>query len=95
LRGRCFKTQDELDRFYNKEDTTEEPFTIDFVLETLTNDLIKREIATKEALDQMSRLDFAIFLLDTYLKYPLPAWSKAMIPYNYCALQKGLKGFTA
>jgi hypothetical protein len=34
----------------------------------------------------MPRLELALLLLDTFVKYPLPTLEKATIPFNYCVL---------
>ena len=42
---------------------------------------------------RMPRLDLAMLLLDTYVRYPWPAAS--WIPLNYCALPKVLPWLAA
>jgi hypothetical protein len=90
-RGRCFKNEFELDLYHKYKDDPSEIMSLDYILETLKNDMIKRGTSA-EALKTMSRLDLAVELLDTYVKYPLPSWETAIIPYNYCALPKLMSG---
>jgi hypothetical protein len=65
--------------------------SLETILETLSADMVKRGVS-KEALKTMTRLELAIQLLDTYVKYPLPSRETALIPYNYCAAPKLLSG---
>jgi len=37
---------------------------------------------------EISKLDLSVLLLKTYIKYPLPAETAALIPWNYCALPR-------
>lgn len=38
------------------------------------------------ALKAAARLDLAMLIMDTYIKYPLASQNEAVIPYNYCAI---------
>ena len=68
---------------------------LDDILETFSNDMIKNGKTTEEALKKMTRLDLALKLLDTYVKYPLPSKNTAIFPYNYCAIPRLLSGTSA
>jgi hypothetical protein len=82
-RGKCFKDQEEAERYHN----TEEDMTLDGILAELSSDLLSRGAVTEEELSEMARLDLALLIMDTYIKYPLP-YDEAIIPYNYCMASK-------
>ena len=56
------------------------------ILSVFTDDLIKKGKLQKDKINEISRLDLAFLIMDTYIKYPLPPKNYALIPYNYCAL---------
>lgn len=61
-----------------------ELMTLDYILDTLKADLIKRGKLQKN--QEISRLDLALLILDTYSQYPPPP--NSLIPINYCMLGK-------
>lgn len=83
-RARCFTSQDELKKYHSQ--TRDDMIPLETILNTFTNDLIKNKGFTEKQLIEMNRLDFAMLLIDQYLKYPLPPKQNALIPINYCAL---------
>ena len=46
-----------------------------------------------QAVQAMPRLDLGMLLLQTFIRYPKPALSRAWIPFNYCALPRLYPGF--
>jgi hypothetical protein len=82
-RARCFESEAERDRYYN-EANDEHAMQLEDILETLAEDLARRGryASAEEALND-DRLDFALTVVDEYIKYPLPY---GMLPYNYCAM---------
>lgn len=90
-RARCFENADAARRFNGTGGPEEELLTLDEILVKFTNDLHQRGVLTKtveEALDPSpeTRLELALNILDTYIKYPEP--TNPIIPYNYCALDR-------
>ena len=85
-RARCFKDAQQASDYFNLPET--DMITLDEVLKRLTDELIVRKILTPERLLAMSRLDLAMFLIDSYIVYPLPSRQMTWFPYNYCALSK-------
>lgn len=84
-RARCFASEAEVKHFNNLPEN--EVMKLDEILNKLANDLIARGKLDKSfKLEEADKLDFAIKLLDEYIKYPLSPY--AAIPYNYCALGK-------
>lgn len=82
-RARCFASQAEVARFH--EDRPEDQIGLENILGKLKDDLVKRgKLANRAAADAVPRLDLALLLMDSYIKYPLPPHS--VIPYNYCML---------
>jgi hypothetical protein len=90
-RARCFKDEEDVNKYKNYEDKIknknfEDVFELSYILDTFTNDLIKRNILTENNKNNISRLDLAFLIIDTYIQYPLPPAKFAQIPYNFCAL---------
>jgi len=85
-RARCFASEDERDHYHNLQPS--DKLSLTEVLRVLTDDLVQRGILTVNSAEQIDRLDLAILLMDTYVKYPLPSAAKAVIPLNYCALPR-------
>lgn len=86
-RARCFKTHDELRRFQNRKPEDARP--LEDILNVFLNDLKKRNrISLESTLEDITRLDLSLLILNEYIKYPLPAFESSWIPYNYCAVSK-------
>ncbi|CAJ1419107.1 unnamed protein product [Effrenium voratum] len=83
-RARCFASEAERQRFLKPD----EMLSLDAILDTLSGDLLARGVVSKKALESMDRLALALQLLRSYVKYPLPSWHTAWIPWNYCALPR-------
>jgi hypothetical protein len=83
-RARCFQSQAEKEKYHSQ--TSADMMPLDSLLNRFKNDLIKNKGFSEEHLNKLSPLDFAMLLMDKYLKYPLPPKSKTLVPYNYCAL---------
>jgi hypothetical protein len=88
-RARCFKDDDELKRYtetYNKPDDN---MTLDYILDVFRKDLISRNVVSVDASgldgfqDGNKRLELAMLIMDTYVKYPYPPKEAAVNPYNY------------
>eukprot|EP01006_Ploeotia_vitrea_P008991 TRINITY_DN21244_c0_g1_i1.p1 TRINITY_DN21244_c0_g1~~TRINITY_DN21244_c0_g1_i1.p1 ORF type:complete len:432 (+),score=33.61 TRINITY_DN21244_c0_g1_i1:30-1325(+) len=85
-RAKCFKDAEERDRYNNQ--PKESMMDLDEVLGALIKDMVKKGALKSEKQGwDMKRLDLAVKLLDTYIKYPLPP-SSIVIPFNYCAAAK-------
>jgi len=89
-RARCFKDEQQRD-YYNElnaagDEAAKKRYSLNSILVRLAADLARRGIvsSTKDAL-AMPRLDLALLLLDTYVRYPLPPAADVIIPMNYCA----------
>jgi hypothetical protein len=87
-RARCFRSEEEKKLFYNLPE--DKYMKLENVLSTLKDDLASKPSArySREDLDKMETLELAFVLLDSYIKYPLPAISTTLIPLNYCALAR-------
>lgn len=82
-RARCFASKEEVQRFH--ENRPEDEMSLDYILGKLKDDLVsKGKFANRAAADALPRLDLALLLMDTYIKYPMPP--HAVVPYNYCML---------
>ena len=85
-RARCFADEADAEAY-----TKAPPLELDDVLATLADELVRRgAVASVEAALRMPRRAFALKLLDTLAAYPLPP--APLIPYNYCALPRLLRG---
>jgi hypothetical protein len=58
------------------------------ILEILKEDLVSKNLLSEKDSNTISKVDLGTLLLDTYIKYPLPPYRNAVIPYNYCALPR-------
>ena len=86
-RARCFKDQTEAAQYNSKPLGGPSIMTLEQILRTFAEDMVKRGlVATVEGALGMDRLKFALLILQTYTKYPMPAVDVALLPYNYCAL---------
>jgi hypothetical protein len=85
-RARCFAKEEDAVRY--RKTMTGPGLGVEHVLKVLQDDLVQRGVLTPARRESIPRMDLAMMLLDTYVKYPLPSWSDAIIPYNYCALPK-------
>jgi hypothetical protein len=85
-RARCFKDAEEVARYKKNPDS--EKLSVETVLETLKNDLVAKNIISRDRLNLMSTLKLALFLMDHYITYPMPSLAQTWMPYNYCALPK-------
>lgn len=82
-RARCFEDPSARDLYHNNT----ERLSLDDVLNVFASDLLRRGLVSSiNATLTMPRLELAVLLLDTYIKYPLS--TAASVPYNYCALGK-------
>jgi hypothetical protein len=62
-------------------------YALEEILNTFVQDLIQHGHVSKDTtLENISRLDLAMKIMKTYIKYPLPA--SPVIPWNYCAASK-------
>ena len=86
-RSVCFKSEQEMESWDPKM-----PPKIDGkeILQTLENDLRKKGVI-QENEARPEPVDFAIMLIDNYVKYPFD--SKAWFPLNYCTLPEILKTY--
>ncbi len=90
-RARCFKDEEEVNKYNNYEEKIknknyDDVLELSVILDTFINDLVKRNILTHDNKNDISKLDLAFLIIDTYIQYPLPPLQFAQIPYNYCAL---------
>ncbi|CAK9088781.1 unnamed protein product [Durusdinium trenchii] len=85
-RARCFTSEEERQRYLKQ--APEDLLSLDEILEKLKEDLVKRRRLSRDQAASMDRLDLAVMLLDTYIKYPLPDLQHAKVPLNYCALPR-------
>ena len=82
-RGRCFHSQDEVDRFAGKggPDTME----LDDILSRFGRDLVQKKLVPSvESVLKMDRLELSMLILDTYISYPHSP--RSFLPLNYCML---------
>ena len=81
-RARCFKDEAEAAAYKAFDSILD--LEVD-ILNRFKVDLVQKGMITNEQLQSMSRLDFAFFIIDSYIKYPLPPAHRSIIPFNYCA----------
>jgi hypothetical protein len=61
--------------------------TLDSILTKFATDMAaKNVVSDAESAMKMDRFKFAMLIMKTYIKYPLPV--DPWIPYNYCALDR-------
>ena len=88
-RARCFNSAHDAKRFNQKSYQDEFPnLTLSDILSTFTKDLIKRGNLSVKNLNEISRLDLALLIINTYIQYPLPPRNAQVIPWNYCAMSR-------
>lgn len=85
-RARCFRDADEVKKYQNYPEG--DKLSVESVLDTIKNDLVARNVISRDRLNLMSTLKLALFIMDSYITYPLPTVDRAWVPYNYCALPK-------
>jgi len=85
-RARCFKSEEEVGLFYNYPESSR--INVEDIFSVLKTDIVTKKLASQEHMKSLSRLDLALLLMDTYIRYPYPDASKAWLPYNYCALPR-------
>ena len=56
------------------------------ILDTLTENLMKNEGVSREKISSLSKLELAFLLMEKYIKYPAPSLKETLLPFNYCAL---------
>eukprot|EP00595_Chromulina_sp_UTEXLB2642_P003331 CAMPEP_0196764640 /NCGR_PEP_ID=MMETSP1095-20130614/6544_1 /TAXON_ID=96789 ORGANISM="Chromulina nebulosa, Strain UTEXLB2642" /NCGR_SAMPLE_ID=MMETSP1095 /ASSEMBLY_ACC=CAM_ASM_000446 /LENGTH=375 /DNA_ID=CAMNT_0042120715 /DNA_START=82 /DNA_END=1209 /DNA_ORIENTATION=+ len=83
-RARCFKSSKESEE-YSKYTSR---MSLDNIINSLKDELVRRQIVSKARIDAMNELDLALFLTKSYIQYPLPPLEFTYMPYNYCALSK-------
>jgi hypothetical protein len=72
-RARCFGTEKEKEEYkYNNTNNIGLMDLEDDILTPLKNDLIARKRSSSEKILNMSKLNFALLLMDEYVKYPSP-----------------------
>lgn len=81
-RARCFGSSEEAARFRAPQDL----LSVEEVLDALTKDMLAKNKVTETRLEKLDRVELGILMMETYIKYPFPSLSQAIIPYNYCAL---------
>lgn len=88
-RGRCFENEEEKYRYHQQQRSNRthdnDMIPLEKILDTFRHDLVQRGVRTHDQLESMKPLDFALLLMDTYIKYPLS--TTAIVPVNYCALK--------
>ena len=85
-RARCFADAAEAARFGGNGGPEAQMLTLDGVLATLADELVRRGKARSvEAALAMPRKDFAFAIIDAFVAYP---WPSALVPWNYCALPR-------
>lgn len=93
FRARCFANETEKNHFNASDPDPATKLSLDQIFSRLREDLVtKGRLSTKDA--GLQPLEFALMLLDEYVKYPLPHRNKAWIPYNFCAIFADSTGFT-
>jgi hypothetical protein len=86
-RARCFKDSEEAAKYNGNGGPEAELMVLDEVLRTLCDELVRRGALTSvDAGMRMDRRALSIKIIDTFIKYPLPARDVRVVPYNYCAL---------
>jgi len=84
-RARCFRDKAESTKFAGNGGPVS--MTLDSILMKFASDMAaKGVVSDAEGAMKMDRLDFAMLIVKTYIKYPLPV--DPLIPYNYCALDR-------
>jgi len=81
-RAGCFKDENDANNYDSK--MVNSSMDLDFILDTLQNDMIKKGIISESKLNKLSKLKLIKLILSTYIKYPKPGLS--YISFNYCVL---------
>lgn len=94
-RARCFATKAEAQRFGGDGGPAEQRLTLEAILTTLADELVRRGKAESvEAALALDRRTFAFQLMDAFIAYPLPSVEAApWMPYNFCAVVRLLPGW--
>ena len=89
-RARCFANATDVTAFLNQlhgPDGTGTRMSLDAVLTEFVTELVSRgELPKGATIDNTDRLALALKIIDTFIKYPLPAVKTALVPWNHCAL---------
>jgi len=85
-RARCFSSEMARKNYRDELDAGTAKFTVDEILNVFTKDLITKGKLTDITAASISRLDLALMIIKTYIKYPLPSPEIRFLPYNVCAL---------
>eukprot|EP01038_Epipyxis_sp_PR26KG_P010448 gene10448-14033_t len=88
-RARCFKDKSEMERF--KSNSPQDKMKLDNILNKFIDDLVLKNVSSRDKLVNMSKLELAMLIMNTYIKYPLPPADISLIPYNYCLIPKLFK----
>ena len=88
-RARCFNSSEDAKAFDQKTYQNKYPdLTLKDVISTFAKDLIARGVLSVKNINEISKLDMALLIIDTYILYPLPPRDAHIIPWNYCALTR-------
>ena len=87
-RARCFADEEASLSFHRNLHDDSTHMQLEDVLRALAEDMVARGVlrSATQALEEMPRLDFAMKILDTYVRYPRNP--DMAIPVNYCALSR-------
>lgn len=80
-RSLCFESEEQRSK-WNPKSTT---FNAEDALQALEKDLRKRGVLGEDQ-PRPEMLEFALMLIDEYIKYPIDNFENAWFPLNYCAL---------
>lgn len=86
-RARCFATKKDIEKYHEDQ---KNPMPLEEIMETFRKDLVKKGLMTEG--QKMTPYEFGLLLLDTYVKYPMSP--TALIPYNWCAMNRVYKWLT-
>jgi len=97
-RAKCFTNEAEAKTYNSQFKLHNSPHNLNLeqVLGTFAEDLVAEGLVKDAdyALNEMPRLDLALLLLDTYIKYPFPSQdpkngiASMILPFNYCMAPK-------
>ena len=80
-RSVCFQTQNEMENWDPKKSSVNGTE----ILDKLEADLRARGRILADQ-KRPENVDFAVLLIDEYVKYPIDNWKNAWVPLNYCTL---------
>lgn len=85
-RGRCFKDAEQARLYSEQLYNSSSYMSLEHVLDTLAQDLIKKGSLTQEDFQKLGRFELAELLLATYVPYPSTdfTWTSFVLPFNYC-----------